>query len=104
MFTSTRPSSHRYQVAADTGRPSRRKVVMTAGFGLRSIAIAAAGSGGFDMRTSEMSCGDVSRWHAARTLAGQPDGAPGQRRRWGRGRRAGPERGQQSVILARNPH
>ena len=33
-----------------------------------------------------------------------PDGAPGQRRRWGRGRRAGPERGQQFVILARNSH
>ena len=53
MFTSTRPSSHRYQVAADTGWPSRRKVVMTAGFGLRSIATAASGSGGFDMRTSK---------------------------------------------------
>jgi hypothetical protein len=53
MFTSTRPLSHRYQVAADTGWPSRCKVVMTAGFGLRSIAIAASGSGGFDLRTSK---------------------------------------------------
>ena len=31
MFTSTRPSSRRYQVAVDTGRPSRRRVAMTAG-------------------------------------------------------------------------
>jgi hypothetical protein len=30
-FTSTRPSSRRYQVAVDTGRPSRRRVAMTAG-------------------------------------------------------------------------
>jgi hypothetical protein len=31
MFTSTPPSSRRYQVAVDTGRPSRRRVAMTAG-------------------------------------------------------------------------
>src|ERR1700722_4715636 len=49
MFTSTRPSAQRYQGAADTGWPSRRSVVMTDGLGLRSMATAASGSGGFDM-------------------------------------------------------
>src|ERR1700689_971244 len=48
MLTSTRPSSQRYQVAVDTGWPSRRSVVMTAGLGLRSMATAASGRGGFD--------------------------------------------------------
>ena len=65
MFTSTRPSSHRYQVAADTGWPSRRRVVMTAGFGLRSMATAASGSGGFDMRASKVSYRDAFSCHAA---------------------------------------
>ena len=50
MLTSTRPSSHSYQVAMATGWSFRRKVVMTAGFGLRNMATAASGSGGFDMR------------------------------------------------------
>ena len=45
-----RPLSHKYQVAVATGWPSGRRVVMTAGFGLRSMATAASGSGGFDMR------------------------------------------------------
>lgn len=33
------------------GDPPRRRVAMTAGFGLRSMATAASGSGGFDMRS-----------------------------------------------------
>jgi hypothetical protein len=49
IFTSIRPSSHRYQVAVATGWPSGRRVVMTAGFGLRNMTTAASGSGGFDM-------------------------------------------------------
>ena len=65
MFTSTRPSSQRYQVAVDTGWPSRRRVVMTAGLGLRSMATAASGSGGFDMRASKLSCVDAYSWHRA---------------------------------------
>jgi hypothetical protein len=59
MFTSTRPSFHRYQVAVDTGWPSRRSVVMTAGLGLRSMATAVSGSGGFGMRPSKLSCVDA---------------------------------------------
>ena len=33
MFTSTRPSSHRYQVAAECGSPSGVTVAMADGFG-----------------------------------------------------------------------
>jgi hypothetical protein len=49
MFTSTRPSSRRYQVAVETGCPSGRSVVITAGCGLLGMANLASGSGGFDM-------------------------------------------------------
>jgi hypothetical protein len=61
-----RPLSYRYQVAADTGWPSRRNVVMTAGFGLRSITTAAREVAVLTCRASK-SCGDASRWHAARS-------------------------------------
>src|ERR1700691_2143669 len=64
MFTSTRPSSQRYQVAVDTGWPSRRSVAMTAGLGLRSMTTAASGSGGFDMGPPSWVVFTV-RWHRA---------------------------------------
>src|SRR4051794_7261740 len=68
MLTSTRPSSHRYHVAVDTGCPSDRSVVITAGLGLPSMAMASSGSGGFDMV--------VLLRTGARRRAGAPDRYP----------------------------
>src|SRR5579872_5005549 len=52
MLTRTREPSQSYHVAAVCGEPSLRSVAMTAGFGLRSIASASGGSGGFGIALS----------------------------------------------------
>src|SRR3954462_12228428 len=46
MFTSTRPSSHRYQVATLNGAPSGLRVAITAGWGSRRSAWSSSGRGG----------------------------------------------------------
>src|SRR5690606_21930326 len=51
----TRPSSHRYQVAVETGEPSERRVAMTQGLARRSRSTASAGSGGLDTVNSSVS-------------------------------------------------
>src|SRR5882757_4496379 len=68
MFSRTRPSSsQRYQVAVDTGCPSERIVVITAGFGRRSMATALSGSGGFDNGFSLSRSGWQARASARRS-------------------------------------
>src|SRR5579872_95528 len=52
MLTRTREPSQSDHVAAVCGEPSLRSVAMTAGFGLRSIASASGGSGGFGIALS----------------------------------------------------
>src|SRR4051794_17183158 len=49
MFTSTRPSSQRYQVATVFGLPSGRTVPMMDGLGLASTCWSSSGSGGLGM-------------------------------------------------------
>ena len=46
MFTSTRPSSQRYQVGTDTGWPSGRTETITLGFGLREQFLDVVGQRG----------------------------------------------------------
>jgi hypothetical protein len=47
---------HRYQVATETGWPSGRTVVITAGLGLASIALACGDKGGLGTACSLRSC------------------------------------------------
>ena len=47
MFTSTRPSSHRYQVAAVCGLPSSWMVAITEGLGWERNSSSSCGRGGF---------------------------------------------------------
>src|SRR3954447_11494571 len=75
MFTSTRPSSQRYQVAALCGEPSGLTDAMTAGFGRRRKSSTSAGTGGFGMAatypgTSGSGAGQRGCW------GGQPERLP----------------------------
>src|SRR4051812_42149807 len=49
MLTSTRPFSHRYQVATEFGEPLGWRVAMTAGLALVRKASISGGTGGFDI-------------------------------------------------------
>src|SRR4051794_20787262 len=55
MFTSSRSPSSRYQVATETGWPSSRTVVMTAGFGCASRSRTLSGKGSLGTVAPRMS-------------------------------------------------
>src|SRR3954451_11166606 len=63
MFTTTRPSSQRYQVATVFGAPSGVTEPMIAGFGLASTRWSSSGSGGLGMARCPTRCarGDAAR-------------------------------------------
>ena len=93
-------SSMRYHVATDTGRPVDVTVAMTAGFGLRRIAMAASGNEASDTASFCQDRRPSMRRAAARLeLLVRAVSVMSSRRRCGRGGRPAPPAGIERVQL-----
>src|SRR5688572_14248287 len=70
MFTSTRPSSHRYQVTAVCGAPSPSSVAMTDGLGCCRNSMSSGGSGDVGSVNADLVVSVARLPRAGETVAG----------------------------------